>query len=74
MSLPHLDVAHLADAGGLVLAGLLSIRSRSRATPAPAPTPEYLRNLAIQARARRADPAFELPPEIFTGETQHQEH
>jgi hypothetical protein len=73
MLLPSLDVAHIADAHGLVLAGLLSIRSRSRETPTPAPTGGYLRNLAIQARARRAAPAFELPPDIFTGETQHQD-
>ncbi len=72
MLLPSLDVAHLTDAHGLVLAGLLSLRSRSRKTPAPAPTSGYLRNLAIQARARRATPTFQLPPEIFTSEAQHQ--
>lgn len=49
----------------LVLAGLLFAKLWARTTSAPAPELGYLRNLAIRARARRADCEFDLSPEIL---------
>jgi hypothetical protein len=45
-----------------------------RSRTAPASGFGYLRDLAVQARARRAAASFDFPPDIFTGEAQHQDH